>query len=325
MSARSWPWDVLDLPQPPGTTAEVRRAYAKKLKTIDQAKDIAGFEALREAYEAALARIEYKARHVAQPAAQSPPMQDVTFVPDIATDPPVTVPVLPPVQSAGIAASEAPPLSVEDRLAARLQGLTERNILVSATDRARHILDEPDFQAPELDSQLRAGFADYLRSQLLFNHLNEPYLRHPGVTADLLRALDARFHWVSDYSAFRRDFHGDPHLLEAVLDAAGIDRTPPPRTVTYFSLSQAIIAHLRLNRTLYIFGGLAVCPFLAAGMFADSSFGDDTSAKDILTLLFIVVPVPVLFLAAIWMVLRDLGATDYISVRFRRFFRRHRK
>lgn len=228
MSGKGWPWDVLDLPRAPETTAEIRRAYAKRLKTIDQAKDIAGFEALREAYENALARVAHKARQATALVDEAPTIPEPAPVLDTAQDP---TPTGPAFNLPAIATPEAAPPSTEERLNARLQGLAERNILVSATERVRQILDDPDFQAPELDRQLREGFADYLRSQLLFNHLNEPYLRHPGVTADLLKALDARFGWLSDYSAFHRDFWGDARILEAMIDAAGIDRTPPHQSI----------------------------------------------------------------------------------------------
>ena len=49
-----WPWDVLGLPGLPREEAEIRRAYARALKKIDQARDIEGFTALREAFEMAL-------------------------------------------------------------------------------------------------------------------------------------------------------------------------------------------------------------------------------------------------------------------------------
>jgi hypothetical protein len=252
MSAKGWPWSVLDLKRAPETTAEVRRAYAKKLKTIDQARDIAGFEDLRRAYEVALARLEQKSVRKAAPRPELPPNP----VPSPAAATPVTafeidlVSATPPDDRQSAPAAPAPEVTLPDpgpafeapdpallppspgeRLQTQLRGLSEKNILLSPAVRVRKLLDDPAFDAPELDLRLRHGLAHYLRSQLMRNHLNEPYLRHPGVTTELLKALDARFGWLSDYSAFRRDFHGDTDLLEAMIDAAGLDRTPPPAAI----------------------------------------------------------------------------------------------
>ena len=49
----AWPWSVLGLKDTCSDPKDVRRAYAKKLKSIDPSADIDGFQALRYAYSRA--------------------------------------------------------------------------------------------------------------------------------------------------------------------------------------------------------------------------------------------------------------------------------
>lgn len=45
-----WPWSELGMAEASRDQGEIRRSYARRLKTIDQAHEIARFETLREAY-----------------------------------------------------------------------------------------------------------------------------------------------------------------------------------------------------------------------------------------------------------------------------------
>lgn len=53
MSPKHWPWDVLELEEDARSRSDVRKAYARKLKLIDQDAEPAKFQQLRQAYEAA--------------------------------------------------------------------------------------------------------------------------------------------------------------------------------------------------------------------------------------------------------------------------------
>lgn len=60
-----WPWDELDL-NGPVPEAEVRRAYARRLKTLDVERQPDAFEALREAYDLARQIARDRARMAAE-------------------------------------------------------------------------------------------------------------------------------------------------------------------------------------------------------------------------------------------------------------------
>ncbi len=53
MSPKHWPWDVLELEEGARSRSDVRKAYARKLKLIDQDTEPEKFQQLRQAYEAA--------------------------------------------------------------------------------------------------------------------------------------------------------------------------------------------------------------------------------------------------------------------------------
>lgn len=242
MSVKGWPWVVLDLSNATTSTAEVRRAYARKLKTINQATDIAGFETLRKAYEAALARTEQKARKAATSQAVTNtkaqvdmPIADRRHAPDHGSEPsaestpaPLSLEIVPNPEPPGPASEPlARTQSPAKRLEARLRSLYETSPRILIADRAIEILTDSEFQSSELEPQLRKGMAQYLRSQLILDHHGEPYLRHRGVTSELVRILDQRFDWLNDYSVFRQDFAAKPQLLDAMIDVAGLSKAAP--------------------------------------------------------------------------------------------------
>lgn len=57
MEQNCWPWSELDI-APTADRAEIKRAYATKLKTLDRERDVEGFQALRDAYAWALSEAD---------------------------------------------------------------------------------------------------------------------------------------------------------------------------------------------------------------------------------------------------------------------------
>lgn len=80
-----WPWSMLALNEMPPEASDIRRAYARALKQIDQSTDIEGFTALRAAYEQAQSSFERNAARKkprATPADPNPPVQPTMAAPD---------------------------------------------------------------------------------------------------------------------------------------------------------------------------------------------------------------------------------------------------
>jgi hypothetical protein len=200
----AWPWSVLGLERMPAHTGDIRRAYARALKAIDQAKDIEGFVALRQAYEQGMAIRENKTEHanarktartetVVKAAAGvdlAPPRHDPPDLPEPARDPRA------------------------EMVRAMLRELAKDYPDSSTPSRIQAVLKIPVDDAPELDREIRYSLASLIRRKFSAG-FHEGELS-PEVTPEVLLALDARYSWLSDYTAFRGDFWGNAPLQHAM-------------------------------------------------------------------------------------------------------------
>jgi hypothetical protein len=207
----AWPWSVLGLSAPPANTADLRRAYARALKQIDQATDIAGFTALRDAYEVA--------GQLMHPHAEAPVV--ATAPPDV----PVTA-ALPASDLSASAIASAPITSPrEAEIDAFFHDLTTPSIVSSTGDRIVAALANPLSHDPNVALPLRPLLADMIRAMAQPDDDKGIYLTL-GLRPALL-ALEDRYHWLSDFASFRQDFSQDYLLLEAMLACAGIKLAKP--------------------------------------------------------------------------------------------------
>lgn len=234
-----YPWSVLGLGKMPAEVKDIRRAYARALKQIDQANDIQGFTALRAAYENAVAIREgrdtrneqSRAREAAaQPKVQAqdqhiPPHPEAPMM-EAAPD---GIPALPAPSAEQLAA-----LARETAAQALLTALGTENLVQSGGARINQALDNPLSLDPEYADAVRFAVVQIIRSR--FRQSEEGGVLSAQIDKDTLLRLDQTYGWLTDFSNFRKDFHYNNNLLDAMATRAygslKAPTPPPPRPKT---------------------------------------------------------------------------------------------
>ena len=209
-----WPWSALGLDKMPPEVADVRRAYARALKKIDQSKDIEGFATLRFAYEQALALREGRTANAdAKRACKAEAMTKAEPARRTTSDPSSEI----LAEAAQIKAIAEMAIANERAFTALLQSVTTPNLLQSFEQRVNAALDSPFMADPARKARLGTTIARHLQdtSQTL---TSDEQALPSEITQSLLIRLDSEFGWLSDLSAFRRDFWHNNALLDLMLD-----------------------------------------------------------------------------------------------------------
>lgn len=224
-----WPWSVLGLDAMPAEAKDIRRAYARALKQIDQATDITGFSNLRAAYENALAlregrtiRNDHTRARKAEAAQDTPAVATATSE---ATERPAPTPTPTPPPTAEELAATAR----AQELDTLLTFLATENVVMSGGARINQALDNPLSRHPDHADAIRFAIVQVIRSRFRQTH-DESVLSPQIDKATMLRLNDA-YGWLTDFGAFRRDFWNNTNLLDAMATRAyGSIRvaTPPP-------------------------------------------------------------------------------------------------
>jgi hypothetical protein len=230
-----YPWSVLGLEKMPLEVKDIRRAYARGLKQIDQANDIEGFSALRAAYENAVAIREGRDRHNDYNRARKAETIAAAKVTQAEPQPAdATAPVRTPpdaMYTPPAARQSSPNESAKQaRLAATealLAALDTVSIVMSGGERISQALDSPLIRDPDYADRIRYAIADVIRSR--FKRVEWDSTLSVQIDQATLLRLDKTYGWLSDFGAFRRDFWNNNDLLDAMATRAfGSIKLPTP-------------------------------------------------------------------------------------------------
>lgn len=231
MSA-NWPWVELGLDAPAENERAVRRAYAARLRAIDLETDIAGFEALRLAYQNALWQV---ASHVdrSENAPDILPAREV-----VPTKPAPRVEEQSLVKADVTETTSADmdgPFAVENWqiLASIAQVLSAKNYAVETW---QELLS--DISSPETKIAVERLIVGALKTKP--RHEAYPPL-------EWLRIVDARYEWVTDGVGFIRRHPAGGGLLDELVELLGAQEKNPfqlhGRPVPIFLRWRAILAY----------------------------------------------------------------------------------
>ena len=231
--ADHWPMGVLGLDEDECNAKTIRRAYARKLKQLDQAADPEGFQRLREAFEQAkriaqwaiedaAAEEEFRQQEEAEQAAgetqedaapKAPPLDQIGV--DVAEDAPTDPELaqdqeLPELREWDDFADQdefwedPAPQGSEEEQALRVK-ISELLDAKAAPWDWKAVLDDPvlfDIDAAQrIENQIFHG----LRERLI-RHENHAPQRPAFANRAWVEMIDERFGWTSDFPMFQRKF-----------------------------------------------------------------------------------------------------------------------
>lgn len=195
---KDWPWDVLDLPEVTHDARAIRRAYSRQLKALD-ARDVTAFQSLRQAYEFALAEIDFGPSDRVARGPIVPPVRDLAC--DIAGD-------------AAMARAGGETFSNDGaRLLSRVEGLLTAQVYL------------PDDWIPVLASMIGIDGDTALRiERKLLQRIDDAQLHAPP--AAWRRLLDNHFGWRQDGVRLLQRFGTLPTATQRILDAESVFSAP---------------------------------------------------------------------------------------------------
>jgi hypothetical protein len=211
-----WPWSELGLDNKPDDPKDLRRAYAKKLKSIDSDADVQAFERLRSAYDHARRLTGDK---VGRKAITRSTQVQVFHQPVTQRSEPKTGSLTKIVQDDEVASRAKPnpetsPWAKKDFtdsqtvLDAAQKLISESNL---NAEKWLPLINAPALSEPHISHQFQWMLQDFLRKS--------PVLRtRSALRVELFLAIDDRFGWVSDGIGFLRQFPNSFELQSKMSD-----------------------------------------------------------------------------------------------------------
>ncbi|KZL15024.1 hypothetical protein [Pseudovibrio sp. Ad37] len=240
----NWPYSVLGLDQAPDDLKSIKRAYAHKLKTIDQSTQAEDFQNLRTAFDAAKQFLTYnlaaKADEANETNGQRTDAGNVApFLPlDHKSDQPSTTALVEQLQDAPSPSAPTPPLelnTLEELPVAGNKFLLddakciapktlldlEEKILKLPRDKngvafLLDLLNSAIMEDPQARPRVEAAIYAYMQKCLTVDAEDHPKFRL-FINDEILEAIELQFNWQSDILSLQRKFWDAGDLVAALV------------------------------------------------------------------------------------------------------------
>ncbi len=246
MSSDNWPWDELELDGETTDKREIKKAYARKLKNIDQVNDVETFTKLREAYDYALSVCDEALEQDEYYHDTLVPPEDVSFeenaiIPskenteDVSTEEADTSSILGGLEAHLDNGAEKKSTASFDRkldsyeddwdylnsLTDKLEELVKEGEENYAVDVWREIIEDPAVMSFESRKFLEERVLHVMVKATSHGASITQPVTSEKITPEFVQLLDNHFNWVSDGVSFVKHYGSD---AEWVLQALTISR-----------------------------------------------------------------------------------------------------